>query len=97
MRKIDLNNDLESLKILRSVFFKHDPAGLLVEGIPEDEYDTEIINVMNASGNNKNIIDFAKNIQYIFQKRFNDKIAGSFDIYIKIAKDINESLDLKLN
>jgi hypothetical protein len=65
-----------------------DPIGLISEGAPLDEYDTEINAIMALILNDKDVKSIEEKVYKVFCEAFDKEIAGEKSIYLKIAQEI---------
>jgi len=73
---------LELSKILNKV----DPINLISRGCPNDEYDSEVEDILELIPTSKSIHNLAKEIQDVFIKRFDEGLAGPYANYLNIAE-----------
>lgn len=65
---------------------KWDPMGLLAHGAPDDEYESEIEEIVDVLLDSKDEIEVALDIKSVFDRMFGNKI--NFDECLVIAKQI---------
>lgn len=74
--------------LVKAIVNKNDPIGLLEQGSPADEYDTEIKSIVAAATKCKTVQELQEEIYSIFKDSFGDETVGSKNLYLAIAKDI---------
>ena len=83
---------------LREIFNKHDPIGIYFgKETNFDEYDPEISGVIIRFNRSKNVSEFTSEIHNLVTKMFSKEIAGEKSKYKKLAKEVYEFLNKKLN
>jgi len=88
---LQVNKNLALMQKLRDIINKYDPAGLIVDGVtPEDEYDSEIKNILDNFDSSIDKKQFASYIHSIFKQMFNEDIAGPVDKYYNMASEIHD-------
>ncbi len=83
--------DPESLRaLIRQAIDQADPIGLLAIGCPDDEYDPEIERVLAYVTAYDDPIALGDRIHQTFIEMFDERIAGSPEVYQRIARQILE-------
>lgn len=86
---VDVDITKNSLLIpLRKIFNKHDPARVFGITEIEDEYDSEIEELLKTLKTDESVEVLSKKIYEIFVKYFDEEWAGDKSQYDKIAHEI---------
>lgn len=79
-------------KNVQEIINQHDPVGLVAGGAPDDEYDTEIGEIIAILRTETEKNSLADKINSIFKEAFGNEIEQNKDLYLIIA---DELLNLK--
>lgn len=85
---MNINQNPKLKQSVQEIFNKADPIGLIAIGAPPDEYEKEICAVMNRVGQIHDIASCNAVLFEEFQRWFGDMIAGTDDVYNKLAEDL---------
>lgn len=53
---------------------------------PDDEYDSEVEDILELIPSAKSVQELAEKIRAVFVKWFDEKIAGPYEVYLRIAE-----------
>ena len=83
------------LNSVKEIVNKIDPIGLLKQGAPSDEYESEIQLIVKGLRACSNIEDIQNLTYNIFKDSFGQDMAGNISIYYEIAKNIFDKIKNK--
>lgn len=90
---VDFTQDSTFKNRLRKIFNRHDPINLYQgEDINFDEYDNEIIKIVDKFNTSFDLDTFTKAVHLVFIEMFNEEIAGPINLYSNLAKEVYEFL-----
>lgn len=72
----------------RDIVNKHDPIDLIAIGCPEDEYNSEVEEILKSLPDVKNEEALGEAIWQIFVAYFDEQLAGDRKKYDRLARDI---------
>ena len=79
--------------IVKQAIDQADPIGLLAIGCPDDEYDSEINQVLTYVTAYADPASLGQRIHQTFIKMFDERIAGPPEVHHHIARQILEGLE----
>lgn len=82
------------IKIVVEVINRHDPMSILVDGQPEDEYNSEATRILSAVYKQNDLNDLRKRVREIFIKSFGIDPKYDLSYLDKMTKEIYYKLNI---